>query len=87
MVPSQKFVNIVIRNSRIIQLYQVSQILLESSSGLMGILCLQDPLFESWWFRCVFPIHTLITHEFIQNSENLKSCKNLEVFRISKKSN
>jgi len=53
VVPSQKFVNIIIRNSRTIQLHQVSQIPLASSSALMGVSCLQDPLFESWWFRCV----------------------------------
>jgi len=53
VVPSQKFVSIIIRNSRTIQLYHVSQILLASSSGLMGVSCLQDPLFEVWWFRCV----------------------------------
>jgi len=50
-VPTQKFVNIIIRNSRNIQVYQVSQILLSSSSGLMGVSCLQDPLFDSWWCR------------------------------------
>jgi len=50
---SQKFVNLIIRNSRNIHLYQVSQILLATSSRLIGVSCLQDPLFESWWFRCV----------------------------------
>jgi len=49
VVPSQKFVNIIIRNSRNIHLYQVSQILLATSSRLIGVSCLQDPLFESWW--------------------------------------
>jgi len=80
VVPSQKFVNIIIRNSRNIQLYQVSRILLATSSGLMGVSCLQDPLFSSWSLRCVKSIHTLITHEFVQNSENLRTSKNLEVF-------
>jgi len=70
VVPSQKFVNNIIRNSRIIQLYEVSQILLASSSGLMGVSCLQDPLFD----RCVIS-HALLTYEFLQNSENLKSSK------------
>jgi len=32
----------------IVSVYQVSQILLALSSGLMGVSCLQDPLFESW---------------------------------------
>ena len=53
VVPSQKFVNIIIRNSRNIQLYQVLQILLAMSSGWMGVSCLPDPLFDSWLFRCV----------------------------------
>ena len=54
VVPSQKFVNVIIRNWRNIQLYQVSQILLASSSGLMGVSCLEDPLFVSWWFHYFF---------------------------------
>ena len=39
VVPSQKFVNIIIRNSNRFQVYQVSQILLVSSSGSMGVSC------------------------------------------------
>jgi len=34
-----------------------------------------------------FPMYTLITYEFVKNSENLRLSENLEVFRISKKSN
>ena len=38
--PSQKFVNIIMRNSVNVQVYQILQILLASSSGLMGVSCL-----------------------------------------------
>jgi len=62
VVPSQKFVNIIIRNSRNIQLYQVSQILLASSSGLMSVSFLRNLLFESWWFHCLIShIYTYFT--------------------------
>ena len=112
MVPSQKFVNIIIRNRRNSQLYQVSQIVPASSSGLMGVLVnliirnLRNiqlyqvsqivPASSSglmgvllYKIRCsnpygsvvYFPTHTLSTHEFVKNSKNLKTSKNLGGFQ------
>jgi len=82
VVPSQKFVNIIIRNFRIIQLYQVSQILLASSSGLMGVLCLQDPLLESWWFRCVTPVAGSIFRPLSQTHISKSEFKNGHISRF-----
>jgi len=77
VVPSQKFVNIIIRNSNRLQVYQVSQILLVSSSGSMGVSCLRSSLFdsESWWRRCAVTHIQMYYPCFPKNSENLRTSK------------
>jgi len=69
------FQYILIRNSNRFQVYQVSQILLVSSSGSMGVPCLQSPLFESWWRRYAVTHMYLYRPCFSKNSENLRSSK------------
>jgi len=74
VVPSQKSVNKSIRNSREIQVYQVSQILLALSSGLMGVSCLYNSLFDSRWYRYT-PNHIyMYSLDFVKNKkiENVK---------------
>ena len=68
-------------------MYQVSQILLALSSGAMGVSCSQDSLFDSSLCRYVGTHIYAFFIDFVENSENLKTSKNVEVFRIFKKSN
>ena len=49
MVPLQKFVNIFIRNSENVQICEDLQILLATSSGLLGISWPCDLWFDSWF--------------------------------------
>ena len=48
VVPSQNFLNIIIRNPEIVQVFEDSQILLASSSGFLGVSWLRNLWFDSW---------------------------------------
>ena len=48
MVPPQKFVNIIIRNSENVQVLEDLQTLLASSGGLLGVSWPSNPWFNSW---------------------------------------
>jgi len=48
VVPPQKFVNIIIRNSENVQVFEDSQTLLASSGDLLGVSWPRDPWFDSW---------------------------------------
>ena len=48
MVPPQKFVNILIRNSENVQVLEDLQTLLASSGGLLDVSWPYDPWFNSW---------------------------------------
>ena len=82
VVPSQNCVNTTIRNSINLQLYQVSQILLASSSSVICVSCLKVCCSNPGGSVVYFPICTLILHEFVKFFENLKTSKNLEVFEL-----
>jgi len=47
VVPSENFLNIIIRNSEIVQVFEDSQILLASSSGFLGVSWLRNLWFDS----------------------------------------
>ena len=84
VVLSQKSANESTRNSRVNQMYQVSQILLASSSGLMGVSCLQNSLFDTRWYRHA---PTCMAVTFSQILKTWIPIKFSEVFKIFKKSN
>ena len=48
MVPSQNFIDIIIINSEIVQVFEDSQILLASSSGILGVSWLRNLWFDSF---------------------------------------
>ena len=48
MVPSQNFLNVIIRNSEIVQMFEDLQILLASSSGVLGVSWLRNLWFNFW---------------------------------------
>jgi len=90
VVLSQKFVNILIRNSEYLQVFEDSQILLTSLSGLLGVSWPRDPWFDSWCFDDRVLQSPLNQVDFMKKwwkSEKCKigklcGCQNFEKFEL-----
>jgi len=88
VVSPQKFVNIVIRNSENVQVFEDLQTLLASSGGLLGVSWPRDPWFDSWCDE--FSETSIASISFYEEILEIRKNANFQffvVFRISKNSN